>query len=56
MCLFTEESLRDAKPIPIEDREMYNLGVALTTYSIGAGIKRFKEHGEAGVTKDRCTT
>ena len=52
ICLFTDESLSDAKPVPVKDRETYALGVALITYSIGAGIKKFKEKGEAGVTKE----
>ncbi len=42
----------DAKLVPEEDREEYALGIALVHYSMGAGIKKFKERGEAGVTKE----
>ncbi len=34
-----------------EDREEWALGVALAHYSMGAGIKKFRERGKAGVTK-----
>ena len=51
MC-FSNDSLSDAKPIPEEDREEWVLGVALAQYSITAGLKKFKEKGEKGVTKE----
>jgi hypothetical protein len=38
--------------IPIEDSEEYALGVILQQYSIGAGLKKFRDRGEAGVTKE----
>ncbi len=50
--LFSAEDLSNAKPIPEEDREEHALGIALVHYSMGAGIKMFKERGEAGVTKE----
>ncbi len=40
------------KPIPKEDREEFALGVALMHYSMNAGIKKFKEKGDTGVTKE----
>ncbi len=46
------EDLSDAKPVPEEDSDEYALGVALITYGIGPGIKKFQERGEAGVTKE----
>ena len=48
---FLAEDLSNAKPVPEADREEYALGVALVTYGIGPGIKKFQEWGEAGVTK-----
>jgi hypothetical protein len=50
--LFSADDLSNTKPIPEEDREEYALGIALVHYSMGAGIKMFKERGEAGVTKE----
>ncbi len=52
MCCFSAEDLNNAKMIPEEDREEYTLGVAMVQYSISAGIKKFKQHGEAGVSKE----
>jgi hypothetical protein len=50
---FSSDDLSDAKPIPEEDdREEFALGVALVHYTMNAGIKKFKEKGEAGVTKE----
>jgi len=49
---FSSDDLSDAKPIPEEDREEFALGVALIHYSMNAGMKKFKEKGEAGVTKE----
>ena len=49
---FSSDNLSNAKPIPKEDREEFALGVALVHYSMNAGIKKFKEKGEAGVTKE----
>jgi hypothetical protein len=43
---FSSDNLSDAKPIPEEDREEFALGVALV------GLKKFKEKGKAGVTKE----
>ncbi len=51
-CFFSAEDLSDAKPVPEADRDEYALGVALVTYGIGPGIKKFKERGGAGVTKE----
>ncbi len=52
VMFFSNDDLNDAKPIPVEDVEDYVLGVALAQYSITAGLKKFKEKGEAGVTKE----
>jgi hypothetical protein len=52
VCFFSAEDLSDAKPVPEADRDEYALGVALVTYGIGPGIKKFQERGEAGVTKE----
>jgi hypothetical protein len=52
VCFFLAEDLSNAKPVPEADREEYALGVALVTYGIGPGIKKFQERGEAGVTKE----
>ena len=52
LMLFSADDLSDAKPVPEEDREEYALGIALVHYSMGAGMKKFKERGEAGVTKE----
>ncbi len=49
---FSTDKLNDAKPVAEADREEYALGVALVHYSMNAGIKRFKEKGEASVTKE----
>ena len=49
---FSSDDVSDAKPIPEEDREEFTLGVALVHYSMNAGLKKFKEKGEAGVTKE----
>jgi hypothetical protein len=49
---FSSDDLSDAKPIPEEDREESTLGVALVHNSMNAGIKKFKEKGKAGVTKE----
>jgi hypothetical protein len=43
---------RSAKPIPVEDRLEYAFGVILQQFSIGAGLKKFKERGKMGVTKE----
>jgi len=52
-CIFfSSDDLSDAKPIPEEAREEFTLGVALVYYSMNAGIKKFKEKGEAGVAKE----
>jgi hypothetical protein len=52
LMLFSADDLSNAKPVPEEDREEHALGIALMHYSMGAGIKMFKERGEAGVTKE----
>jgi hypothetical protein len=38
---FSAEDLSDAKPVAKEDREEWALGVALSHYSMGVGIKKF---------------
>ncbi len=50
--ILLDEDLSDAKPIPVEDRDEYALGVILQQYSIGAGLKKFKEQSQVGVTKE----
>jgi hypothetical protein len=52
LMFFLADDLSNAKPIPEEDREEYALAIALMHYSMGAGIKKFKERGEAGVAKE----
>jgi hypothetical protein len=49
---FLDSSLSNGKPISEKDRYENALGVALVTYSTGAGIKKFQEQGEAGVSKE----
>ncbi len=49
---FSSDDLSNAKPIPEEDREEFALGVALVHYSMNTGLKKFKEKGKAGVTKE----
>jgi hypothetical protein len=49
---FSSDDLSEAMPIPEEDREEFALGIALVHYSMNAGIKKFKEKGKAGVTKE----
>ena len=50
--MFSLDDLSDAKPVPVEDRMEYALGIVLQQYSIGAGLKKFQERGEKGVTKE----
>ena len=49
---FSGDDLSDAKPIPVEDRLEYALGIILQQYTIGAGLKKFQDRGEKGVTKE----
>jgi hypothetical protein len=49
---FSNNHLSDAKPVPVKDQEDWILGVALAQYSITASLKKFKEKGKAGVTKE----
>jgi hypothetical protein len=49
---FSDSDLSAAAPIPVEDRDEYAFGVILQQYSVGAGLKKFKERGELGVTKE----
>jgi hypothetical protein len=44
---FSADDLRDAKPIPKEDREEFALGVALMHYSMNMGVSKFKAKGKA---------
>ncbi len=37
------DDLSDVKPVPEKNREEHALGIALVHYSMGAGIKMFKE-------------
>jgi hypothetical protein len=52
LMFFLAEDLSNAKPIPEDDRLDWVLGVALFHYSIKAGIKKFQDGGEAGVSKE----
>jgi hypothetical protein len=52
VMLFSADDVNDAKPIPVEDRLEYAFGIILQQYSIGAGLKKFQERGEKGVTKE----
>jgi hypothetical protein len=49
---FLAVDLSNAKPVPVKDCEEWILGVVLAHYSMGAGIKKFQEKGEAGMTKE----
>jgi hypothetical protein len=49
---FLATDLSNTKPVPVKDCEEWVLGVALTQYLMGAGIKTFQEKGEAGMTKE----
>jgi hypothetical protein len=49
---FSGDDLSDAKPIPVEDRLEYALGIILQQYAIGAELKKFQDRGEKGVTKE----
>ncbi len=51
-CFIPDNGLSDAKPILGKDRYEYALKVALVTYLVGVGIKKFHEQGEAGVSKE----
>jgi hypothetical protein len=44
--------LSNSKPVAEEDQDEWELGIALVHYSMGAGIKKFQERDEAGVTKE----
>ena len=50
--MFSASDMSDAKPVPVEGRLEYTLGVILQQYSIGAGLKKFRERGEKGVFKE----
>jgi hypothetical protein len=52
LSCFWVEDLHDAKSIPQDDCKEYALEVTMMQYSIWAGIKKFKDHGEAGVSKE----
>ncbi len=43
VMMFLAANLSDAKPVPLEDRLEYALGVILQQYSIGAGLKKFQD-------------
>ena len=49
---FLVEDLSNGKPVAEEDREERALGVVFVYYSMGVGIKKFRESGKAGVTKE----
>ena len=51
MCFLTQD-LYDAEPMIEEEREEFALGVALTTYGLQAGIKKFGGRGELSVKKE----
>jgi glycosyltransferase involved in cell wall biosynthesis len=44
--------VEDAEPVAEEDCDEFALGVALSTYGLGAGIKKFEEKGLASVKKE----
>ena len=51
MC-FSTQDLNDAEPMIEEEQEEFALGVALTTYGLKAGIKKFGGRGELSVKKE----
>ena len=52
LLFFSAEDLSNAKPVAEEGREEWALGIALVYYSMGAGIKKVRERGKAGVMKE----
>ena len=52
IMMFSSDDISDAKPVRVEDRLEYAFGVILQQYSIGAGLRKFQERGEKGVTKE----
>ena len=50
--MFSTDDISDAKSVRVEDRLEYAFGVILQQYSIGAGLRKFQERGEKGVTKE----
>jgi hypothetical protein len=52
LMYFLVEDLCNAKPIPEDNRLEWALGVALIHYSMRAGIKKFQDKDEAGVSKE----
>ncbi len=51
MC-FSAQDVEDAEPMAEEDCDEFALGVALSTYGLGAGIKKFGEKGLTSVRKE----
>ncbi len=51
MC-FLAQDVEDAEPMAEEDCDEFALGVALSTYGLGAGIKKFGEKGLTSVRKE----
>jgi hypothetical protein len=49
---FSAKDLSNAKHVHEEDRDKWALGVSLVHYSMHAGLKKFKEKGKAGVSKE----
>jgi hypothetical protein len=49
---FLATDLNDATPVPVKDCKEWVFGVALAQYSMGVGIEKFQQKGEAGMTKE----
>jgi hypothetical protein len=54
---FSGDDLSNAKPIPVEDRLEYALGIILQQYAIWAGLKKFQDKAKKGSRKNwtKCT-
>jgi hypothetical protein len=52
IMFFSATDLSKAKTAPGKDPKEWVLGAALAQYSMGAGIEKFQEKGEAGMTKE----
>ena len=52
VMFFSAQDMIDAKPMTEEDRDEFALGVALNTYGLRAGMKKFGERGEKSVRKE----
>ena len=52
VMFLSAQDMIDAKPMTEEDRDEFALGVALNTYGLRAGMKKFGDRGEKSVRKE----